>query len=504
MNPQTVLAMTNITKRFGAVLANDDISLELKAGEMLALLGENGAGKTTLMNILFGHYLSDSGTVKVGGALLPPGRPRAAIAAGIGMVHQHFALADNLTVFENITAGTERLGSLRQNRKIAWLKLQTLASQFGLGVDFSKAVGDLALGERQRVEILKVLYRDAKILILDEPTAVLTQQEGARLFETLRRMTKDGLSVIFISHKLDEVLSADRIIILRAGKSVAERMANATGKNELAELMVGHRVIRPVRTNQTAGAVLMSGRNLTVRTPTGADLIDANFEVRAGEILGIIGVSGNGQTALSKLASGQSQPSAGEFELFGSPARHASPAAFAAAGIARIPEDRHREGAVGEMMLWENAVLERIRDRRFSRFGLVNRRAARNFTDAVIKRFDVRGGTHGSSMRLLSGGNIQKLILGRNLIDTPRLLVAAQPSRGLDEGAIAAIHADILAVRKAGVGVLLISEDLDEILALSDRIQAIFKGRLSESFEARGTNVRQLGLMMAGHWGGVG
>jgi simple sugar transport system ATP-binding protein len=498
-----VLTMANITKRFGAVVANDDVSLELKGGEMMALLGENGAGKTTLMNILFGHYMADSGVVAVYGEILPPGRPRAAIAAGVGMVHQHFALADNLTAFENITAGTESLGRLRQNRKPALSRLHTLARQFGLVVDVSRPVGDLSIGERQRVEILKVLYRDAKILILDEPTAVLTQQEGEHLFDTLRLMTKDGLSVIFISHKLDEVLSADRIIILRGGKAVAERMASETGKNELAELMVGHRVIRPVRTAQTAGPVLMSGRNITVRNSTGVNLVDASFEVRAGEILGIIGVSGNGQTTLSRLASGQSKPSAGEFELFGSPANLRSPAAFAAAGIARIPEDRQGEGVIGEMMLWENAVLERIRNRRFSRFGLVDRRAARHFTDAVIKRFDVRGGTTDSYVRLLSGGNIQKLILGRNLIDAPRLLVAAQPSRGLDEGAVAAIHTDILAVRNAGVGVLLISEDLDEILSLADRIQAIFNGRLSDSVDTRGANARQLGLMMAGHWGGI-
>ncbi|MGV1800760.1 ABC transporter ATP-binding protein [Agrobacterium vitis] len=494
-----VLDIMGVSKRFGSNLANDDISLSLAKGEILALLGENGAGKTTLMSILFGHYVPDSGKVLVDGKELPPGKPRAAIRAGIGMVHQHFSLAPNLTVLENVTTGTESLWSLRSRRAQAREKLMAISSRFGLKVDPDARLGDLSVGEQQRVEILKALYNDARILVLDEPTAVLTQVEAEMLFTTLKDMAAQGLSLIFISHKLDEVMSAaDRIVVLRGGRRVAERKAAETSKAELAELMVGRTVTRPVRDVSTPGDIVLEAAHLTVRKD-GVDMLKAiDFRLRAGEVLGIIGVSGNGQGVLAQVLSGTMPHTAGDILLFGTPVENLSVADVVTAGIGRIPEDRNKEGAIGEMAIWENAILERLPA--FSQHGLVNRKAGMEFARTIIEQFDVRGGTPASRIRLLSGGNMQKLILGRNLINRPRILLAAQPARGLDEGAVAAVHERILEARRAGTAVLLISEDLDEVMALADRIQAIVGGRLSPPINAEDANARKLGLMMAGEW----
>jgi simple sugar transport system ATP-binding protein len=495
MTAHSVLRLSGITKRFGTTLANDAISIDLAQGEVLALLGENGAGKTTLMSILFGHYTPDAGTVEVAGVQLPPGKPRAAIRASVGMVHQHFSLAANLTVLDNVMTGTESLWRLKSSTGEARRKLLSIAERFGLKVNPDARVGDLSVGEQQRVEILKALYNDAKILILDEPTAVLTNIEAETLFATLRGMAQSGLSLIFISHKLNEVIAAaDRVVVLRGGKVVAERLAAATSKAELAELMVGRRVARPVREPAVPGPVLLEAINLDV----GRRLSEINFAVRAGETLGIIGVSGNGQTALGHLVSGLVRRSGGELRLFDQKVNQASVRTLIEAGIGRIPEDRNAEGAIGEMAIWENSILERIWE--FSRHGLVDRRAARQFATQIIDGFDVRGGTPDSRTRLLSGGNMQKLILGRNLQNRPRILIAAQPTRGLDEGAIAAVHTRILEARRAGTGVLLISEDLDEVISLADRIQAIVKGRLSPPVPAEQADARMLGLMIAGDW----
>jgi simple sugar transport system ATP-binding protein len=499
MTANPVLRLSGVTKRFGTTLANDAISIELARGEVLALLGENGAGKTTLMSILFGHYTPDAGTVEVGGVQLPPGKPRAAIRAGVGMVHQHFSLAGNLSVLDNVMTGTESLWQLRSSTGEARRKLLSIAERFGLGVDPDARVGDLSVGEQQRVEILKALFNEAKILILDEPTAVLTNIEAETLFATLRVMAQSGLSLIFISHKLNEVMNAaDRVVVLRGGKVVAERQTGETSKAELAELMVGRRVSRPVREAAVPGEVLLEARNVQVAR----SLTDINFRVRAGETLGIIGVSGNGQRALGHLVSGLVQHSGGELLLFGQSASRTSVRKLIEAGVGRVPEDRNAEGAIGEMAIWENAILERIWA--FSSNGLVDRKAAREFTSRIIEGFDVRGGTPDSRTRLLSGGNMQKLILGRNLQNRPRILIAAQPTRGLDEGAIAAVHTRILQARHAGTGVLLISEDLDEVINLADRIQAIVKGRLSPPVPAEQADARMLGLMMAGEWPGEG
>ncbi|WP_370192764.1 MULTISPECIES: ABC transporter ATP-binding protein [Aurantimonas] len=496
-----VLSLEHITKRFGDFAANDDVSLTLRRGELVALLGENGAGKTTLMNILFGHYVPDAGRVLVAGEELPLGRPRAAIAAGVGMVHQHFTLAPNLTVLENVMTGTEPLLRWRSGKAAARRKLASLAERFGLVVDPDKRVGDLSVGEQQRVEILKALYNDAKILILDEPTAVLTRPEAETLFKTLRVMAAEGLSLIFISHKLHEVMAAaDRVLVLRAGRMVAERANTATSKEELAELMVGRRVTRPVRAAAVPGDTVMAARDVSVTVGGAKRLSNVSFHLRERETLGIIGVSGNGQATLAHLVSGLVAPDAGGLSVLGEETSTLSPRDLVRRGVGRIPEDRNTEGAIGELAIWENAILERVRDAPFSKGGFVRQSTARAFAADVIDRFDIRGGSADSRTRLLSGGNMQKLIFGRNLAGSPKVLVAAQPTRGLDEGAIAAVHGDILAARDAGAGVLLISEDLDEVLALADRVQAIVGGRLSEPVPIESLDARRLGLMMAGEW----
>jgi simple sugar transport system ATP-binding protein len=498
---QPVLELDGITKRFGALIANDDVSLHLKKGEILALLGENGAGKTTLMNILFGHYAADAGEVRVKGQHLPPGQPRAAIAAGVGMVHQHFTLAGNLTVTENIIIGSESLWRMGSQREAAKARILSLARTFGLPVNPDARVGDLSVGERQRVEILKALYRDASILILDEPTAVLARPEAEQLFRILRGMTSGGLSIIFISHKLHEVMAAsDRVAVLRGGRVVAERATAETSPAELAELMVGRSVSRPKRAAHAAGAPVVVARGLTVSAGGGAALEGVDFEVRQGEILGIVGVSGNGQAMLGRVLSGLARPDAGQLTLAGQDIARITPREAVRLGLGRVPEDRHAEGAVGDLAVWENAVLERLREPAYSRWGFVRRASGKAYAADLIRRFDIRGATPDTRTRLLSGGNMQKLILGRNLAGTPRFLLANQPTRGLDEGAIAAVHAELLAAREAGAAILLISEDLDEAVGLSDRIQAIVKGRLSAPVASEKADARTLGLMMAGVW----
>ncbi len=496
---ENALEISGVSKSFGDNLANDNISLTLAKGEIVALLGENGAGKTTLMNILFGHYVPDVGSVSVMGKQLPQGKPREAIRAGIGMVHQHFSLAPNLTVLENVITGTQGIWSLATDEKTARQKLLDISQRFGLIVDPDARLGDLSVGEQQRVEILKALYNDAQILVLDEPTAVLTNIEAEQMFSTLKDMAKQGLSLIFISHKLDEVMAtADRIFVLRGGKSVAERQVEETNKSELAELMVGREVKRPVREASKPGDVILNARGISVLQGGVERLKNVDFHVREGEVLGIIGVSGNGQATLAQLLSGTAKRSKGSVSLFNEDVGDLTVPAVVELGIGRIPEDRNHEGVIGEMAIWENAILERISE--FSKNGLVDRTAGMKFADEVIDAFDVRGATPTKRIRLLSGGNMQKLILGRNLLKQPRLLLAAQPARGLDEGAVAAVHERILNARKDGAGVILISEDLDEVLALADRIQAIVGGRLSPSVSAEDADARKMGLMMSGEW----
>jgi simple sugar transport system ATP-binding protein len=503
--PEIAIRLSHITKRFGALTANDNISLAVQRREIVALLGENGAGKTTLMNILFGHYVADSGTVEVFGEMLTPGSTRAAIAAGVGMVHQHFTLASNLTVIENIETGTESLLRPHLARRRSRERLRDLSARFGLAVDPDALVSALTIGERQRVEILKALYRHARLLVLDEPTAVLTPQEASSLFATLRRMADEGLSIIFISHKLDEVRSnADRILVLRAGAIVAERSPAMTTRDELAELMVGRRVVRPHRDRLPPGKPLLEAQAVSLHDGRRLALDAATFSVHEREILGLVGVSGNGQGAISDLTTGLAVPNSGQLIVFDRPILRSDPRWLVEAGVARVPDDRHALGVVGDMSVWKNAIIERVRTRRFSRCGMVRRNAAKVYAEELVQRYDIRGATLERRARLLSGGNLQKLILGRNLAVAPKLIVANQPTRGLDEGAIAQVHAQLLEAKRGGAGVLLITEDLDEVIALADRIVAIHRGRLSPAIPAEIADARLLGLMMAGQWHEIG
>ncbi len=501
-----VLRLRGITKRFGALLANDAIDLELRRGAILALLGENGAGKTTLMNILFGHYLADRGEVLVaglGGGLAPlrAGSPSAALDAGIGMVHQHFTLADNLSAFENIILGTQSLFRPWLDRGSARRKLEKLMAGSGLNVDLDAAVGVLSVGERQRIEILKALYRGARILILDEPTAVLTPQEAERLFETLRRLVAQGLSIVFISHKLAEVMAvSQRVVVLRKGKVVADLATAETDAAHLAETMVGRAIPKTVRTAMAPGAVILELDKVRVAGVHGRPALkDASLSLRAHEILGIAGVSGNGQVALSNLICGLQAPEGGAVSLHGQAVALGSPAGMVAAGVGRIPEDRLHDGVVGDMAVWENLALEDYRKPAFSRASFLRRDAARAHARQSIEDFDVRCPGPEAATRLLSGGNVQKLILARVLTRAPMVILANQPSRGLDIGAVTEVHRRLLDARARGAGIILISEDLDELLALSDRVAVLHRGVLSASMATEEVTIRQLGLMMAGH-----
>lgn len=494
-----VLRLAGITKRFGDLVANDAIDLELRRGEVLGLLGENGAGKTTLMSILFGHYTADSGTIEIDGRHLPPGDPAAALAAGIGMVHQHFALAPGLSALDNILLGTQPLLAPWLARTATRRRIEALMAAAGLHVPLDRPVHELGVGERQRVEILRALYRGARVLILDEPTAVLTPQESESLFETLRRLAADGMAIVLISHKLGEVMAlADRIAVLRAGRKVAERWARQTDPGELAEVMVGHPVEEPVVRPRAPGAVVVALERVSVQGAHGRrQLEDASLVLTAGSITGIAGVSGNGQQALAGLLCGTIRPSAGQITLDGRPWTP-SPAAALEARIARIPEDRHADGVIGDLSLWENLILEDYRKSWLQRWGVLQRGAALETARQTIAGYDIRGAGPNAPVRQLSGGNMQKLILARVLERSPRIVVADQPTRGLDVGAVAWVHGRLLAARDRGAAILLISEDLDELRRLADPIVVIHAGRLSAPIPREAADPRRLGLLMAG------
>lgn len=495
---EVVLRLAGITKRFGVLTANDDVTITLHKGEVIALLGENGAGKTTLMNILFGHYTADEGTVEVFGAELPPGATGAALKAGVGMVHQHFTLAGNLTVLDNILLGTAPMWSLGRGRLAAAARVAQLAEEFGLAVDPTAKVSALSVGERQRVEILKALYRDARILILDEPTAVLTPQETDALFDTLRKAIARGLSVIFISHKLHEVMAiSDRVLVLRHGKLVGETATSETGPQALAELMVGAEIAQPVPSEAVPGPALLSLRGVSAHPPghrTGVR--DVTLDLRAGQILGLAGVSGNGQGALADLIAGEAVPERGEMLLGDAVVTGWSPRAALAAQIGRIPEDRHSTGSIADFTLTENAILESYRD--LSRFGWMRWQAAEDLAEKVIATYDVRCPGPETKIRLLSGGNMQKLILGRALESNPQIILANQPVRGLDIGAVTYVQERLIAARDAGAAILLISEDLDEVMGLADVIRVMSDGRLSPEFPRGSVTATDLGRWMAG------
>ena len=536
-----VLQLTGITKRFGPLVANDAISLHLNEGEILALLGENGAGKSTLVSILFGHYAADAGHVEVFGKPLPPGNPKAALAAGIGMVHQHFTLADNLSVLDNVMLGSEPLWQLFSRRKFARAKLMDVAQRFGLAASPDAQVGSLSVGERQRVEILKALYRGARILILDEPTAVLTPQESEALFETLGQMVKGGLSILFISHKLGEVLRvSQRLAVLRGGKLVAEAAAVDTTQAQLAQWMVGHSVTTAQRRPAASVGQAVCTIEAVHTAGGGHDRLNGvSLNLKAGQITAIAGVSGNGQLALADVLCGTRVATRGSVSLLGA-ALKASPAWLVTQGVARIPEDRHGVGLVGDLNVWENAVSERLRSPAFSSFGVVRRQAAQAHAARIVREFDVRGGGLETQARSLSGGNMQKLILGRALVDAvpalvasrtslppkgdnshrggssenppssskgtggPKLIIAHQPTWGLDIGAVAYVQQQLIDARDGGSAVLLISDDLDEVLALGDRVAVMHAGKLTEALPAEAWTREAIGLAMAGAGAGGG
>jgi general nucleoside transport system ATP-binding protein len=502
------LKLIAITKRFGSLVAVNDVSLDVAPGEVLALLGENGAGKSTLVSILFGHYRADEGRIEVNGLALPPGNPKAALTAGIAMVHQHFTLADNLSVLDNVMLGTEPLWQLFSRRANARAALQETAQRYGLQVNPDAPVASLSVGERQRVEILKALLprrtgQSAKILILDEPTAVLTPSEVESLFATLQQLVAQGLSVIFISHKLDEVMRAShRVAVLRGGKLVAVAPTHQSSRASLAELMVGREITAPTRQPTQRGKLVCALREVSVKP---ALLKGINLALHAGEIVAVAGVAGNGQQALAELLFGLRAADEGAVELNGL-AMPAQPQAWVKAHVARIPEDRHAVGVVGDMAVWENAVLERYATPALAHWGVTRRAAAQLHARSLIDRFDVRGTEAqglNTSTRLLSGGNMQKLILGRALSgdgsgETPLLIVADQPTWGLDVGAVAFVHQQLLNACAQGSAVLLISEDLDEIFALSDRVAVMHSGQLSEAKPTRDWSLQAIGLAMAG------
>jgi simple sugar transport system ATP-binding protein len=489
-----LVVLERITKRFPGVLANDEVDLELRAGEVHALIGENGAGKSTLMRVLYGIYPSDGGRILVRGEEARIGSPRDAIALGIGMVHQHFVLVDPFTVTENIILGEE--GGAILDVAEAERRVADLAEQYAFRVNPSAVVEELSVGEEQRVEILKALYRGVEILILDEPTAVLTPGETQDLFDNLRRLREAGRTIVFISHKLDEVLQiADRITVLRRGRVVGATRPAETSKAKLAEMMVG----RPVLFRLEKPEVEVGEPVLRIEELTGEGKLDGvSLEVRAGEILGVAGVEGNGQRELAEALIGLRTPASGRILIEGQVITGRPVGDIRNIGVGYIPEDRHEQGLVLPMTLWENTVLGRQDDREFTGgFGVLLIRKIKELTGRLVKLFDIRAQSVDVPASTLSGGNQQKLILARELETDPKLLIAAQPTRGLDVGAIEFVWKEILEQKAAGRAVLLISAELDEIYALSDRIVTLYEGRITGEFSPQAPP-EQIGTAMLG------
>ncbi len=495
------MRMTGIVKRFPGVLANDHVEFYVKSGEILALLGENGAGKSTLVRQLYGLYRPDEGKILINGQEQRFNSPQAAINAGIGMIHQHFMLVPSLTVVENVALGLPSSRGTLLDLEVVEKRMMGLCKQYGLKVDPRAYVWQLAVGEQQRVEIVKALYRGAALLILDEPTAVLTPQEVDDLFKTLKQMAADGHALIFISHKLHEVLEiCDRITVLRDGKVVGTRPAAGTTRAELAEMMVGRPVI--LQYNQPpvqAGETLLDIQDITVRGDRGGDAVrDLSLNVRAGEILALAGVSGNGQRELAEALAGLRPIQHGRVILAGKDVTHSSPAEHIAAGQSYIPEERMRDGAIKDFSVSDNLVLEDHGKSPYSRGIFLDFKAIADQSQKMVDKFNVKTPNLDTPLKNLSGGNIQKLILARELSRQPKVLIAAQPTRGVDIGASEYIHQRLLEQRQAGTATLLISEDLDEIRALSDRIAVMYEGRIVGIVAIKDASLQQLGLMMAG------
>jgi general nucleoside transport system ATP-binding protein len=498
----TVLELRGITKRFPGVLANDHIDLTLEEGEIHALLGENGAGKTTLMNILYGLYQPDQGEIIVRGQKITVHSPSDAIAAGIGMVHQHFMLVPVFTVTENVMLGDEDLrGGGFLDRAKAAAKIRRISEQFNLQVEPEAYVKDLPVGVQQRVEIIKLLYREANILILDEPTAVLTPQEADELSNIMRSLTAQGKSIIFITHKLREVLDvADRITVIRRGKVVGGTTPAEADQYKLAEMMVGRAVhLELDRTTAKLGEQILEVKDLVVVDQRRQVTVDGvSFDVQAGEILGVAGVQGNGQTELVEALTGLRTAQSGEVKLLGHNITKARPRQITELGAAHIPEDRQRDGLVLAFPVADNLVLNTYYQVPFTKGVVLNEKQIQDNAEHLIKEFDIRTPSASTSAGSLSGGNQQKVIVARESSRPIKLMIASQPTRGLDVGSIEYIHGRILQKRNEGCAVLLVSSELDEIMGLSDRIAVMYRGKIIDVVPAEKATKEMIGLLMAG------
>ena len=498
-----VIEMLGITKEFPGIRANDNITLKLKKGEIHALLGENGAGKSTLMSVLFGLYQPESGIIRKNGQEVKINNPNDATALGIGMVHQHFKLVEVFTVLDNIILGAEdtHLGFLKKDA--ARKKVLQLSEKYGMRVDPDALIEDISVGMQQRVEILKMLYRDNEILILDEPTAVLTPQEIDELMEIMRSFAAEGKSILFITHKLNEIMAvADRCTVLRKGRCVGTVDISSTTKEELSHMMVGRDVSfsvqkAPARVGDTV--LKVEGVTVPARTHKKNAVSHVSFEVHAGEIVCLAGIEGNGQTEFVSALTGLEKMSGGKITLNGKDISHASIRERSIDGMSHIPEDRHKHGLVLDYTLEENMVLQRYWEPEFQRHGFIRRDKVRAYAERLIKQYDVRSGEGPQTItRSMSGGNQQKAIVARELDKESNLLVAVQPTRGLDVGAIEYIHKQIVRERDAGKAVLLVSLELDEVMNLSDRILVMYEGRITGEFDPKKATVQELGLYMAG------
>lgn len=497
-----VIEMLNIRKEFGSFVANDNITLQLKKGEIHALLGENGAGKSTLMNVLFGLYRPEAGEIRVKGKTVKITDPNVANDLGIGMVHQHFMLVENFTVTENIILGKEPTQRGVIDIKKAAKEIGKLSENYGLKVDPNAKIADISVGMQQRVEILKTLYRGADILIFDEPTANLTPQEIIELTQIMQRLVVEGKSIILITHKLKEIMEiCDRVTVIRKGKGVGTVDVSETNPSALASLMVGREVIFTTeKTPAKPGKETLKIDNLIVKDVRGVEKVTGlDLSVHKGEIVGIAGVDGNGQTELIEALTGLRKVASGKITLNGKDITNLRPRKITETGVGHIPQDRHKHGLVLDFTVAENAVLQTYYRPPFSRKGILSDKKISEKAREIIEEFDVRTQGENQLARALSGGNQQKLIIGREVDRDPDLLIAAQPTRGLDVGAIEFIHKRLIEQRDSGKAVLLISFELDEVMNVSDRIAVIFNGKIVDIVDPKTTTEQELGLLMAGH-----
>lgn len=499
---EKIVEMLHIRKEFPGIVANDEISIDLRKGEILALLGENGAGKSTLMSVLFGLYKQEAGMIKVRGKEVQINNPLQANTLGIGMVHQHFKLVHNFTITENIVLGMEPRKGVTLDIKSAAKKIAELSERYGLNVDPWAKIEDVSVGMQQRVEILKMLYRDAEVLIFDEPTAVLTPQEIRDLMEIMRSLIREGKSIVLITHKLKEIKAiADRCTVIRRGKVIGTVEVKDSSQAEMAKMMVGREVNFSVdKEDREPGDLVLEIRNLSVKDNRDSTSVkDFSLQVKAGEILGLAGVDGNGQTELVEALTGLREPEEGQIFLQGKEITHASIRQRIKGGMAHIPEDRQKRGLVLDYSLAENLVLEIYGDPPYARRGFLQQEPIKEHARKLIKDFDVRSGQGAVGLaRDLSGGNQQKAIVGREIDLNPEVLIAVQPTRGLDVGSIEYIHKRLVEQRDKGKAVLLVSLELDEIMDLSDRIAVISHGELVDVLPAKGADENRIGLMMAG------